>query len=304
MSASVVSNSKIPAPAAIIRRSYLFIDAQHGLGNRMRALASAACIADATDRQLVVIWRRDHHCQADMVDVFDYAGPVVADDSDDVMRDSAAKVYNYMEIEPGAQFQEPVLPDPQRFASQHIYIRSAYTLNSPYYSWEHEDRFLHGLRPSQPVLDLLKQVPFPSDVSAHIRMATGDGFDHLSWEAPENWPAIRHEELKLWRAQSHVSAFITRLDALVAEGACDSLFVACDLPETYVTLQERYGDRLRNLPRDLYDRSCAQAQYALADMMLLARSKRFLASSGSSFSDVARRLAPRGCQFEQSGVDF
>jgi hypothetical protein len=40
------------------------------------------------------------------------------------------------------------------------------------------------------------------------------------------------------------------------------------------------------LPRNLYDRSAQQLQYALADMLLLALSRRFLGSVGSSFSDV------------------
>ncbi len=304
LGASKTFSHRLPAPSAVSRRPYLFIDAQHGLGNRMRAIASASCIADATNRQLVVIWRPDHHCQAEMLELFDFSGPVISDCAAELMRRQSSKIYNYMEIEAGAQFEEPILPDPSELQFGHVYVRSAYSLVSPYSSWQVEDRFLKTLRPSAAVHDLVHQVEHPSSVSAHIRMATGNGFDHLSWESPKNWPKNRHDELIEWRAKSHVSKFTARLDTLITEGACDSLFVACDLPETYALLQDRYGNRLRFLSRTLFDRSAEQAQYALADMILLSRTNLFLASSWSSFSDVARRLAHQGCRFEQSGTEF
>ena len=52
-----------PSPA-------LFIEPFHGLGNRLRALQSAAEVAVATGRQLHVVWRRDEHIDATFWQLF------------------------------------------------------------------------------------------------------------------------------------------------------------------------------------------------------------------------------------------
>ena len=287
------------------RQPCLFIDAQHGLCNRLRAMSSGWSVAKATGRQLVVVWVPDHHCQARISDLLDYDGPVIEDAAQaSLFRAGAGRVYNYMEIEEGSVFQEPILPDAAHYAGQDVYVRSAYSLTSPHIDMDEEQRFLRGLHPTAQVLDLVRSVAHPNQVAAHIRMATGEAFDHMSFEAPANWPAHRHAELTEWRAKSNVWKFVARLDALVAQGRADSIFVATDLAQTYEILKDRYGGRLRYLERDTFDRSAAQLVYALADLLLLTSAQRFLASSWSSFSDVAQRLALPGRLVERSGYDF
>ncbi|MEO1704742.1 MAG: hypothetical protein AAFR50_05310 [Pseudomonadota bacterium] len=280
---------------------FLFIDAQHGLGNRLRAMASAAAIARVTGRDLVVIWRPDHHCDCELSDVINYPGPVINDTSADLARRGASQVYNYMEVEDGAVFEEPILPEK---TDGDVYIRSAYTLVSPHLRHANEQTFLMSLRPSSAVRTLLSQVPHSFEVAVHIRMGTGEAYDHLSYEAPDNWPAYRHAELLKWRSRSHVSRFVQRVDALVEEGRCERLFLAADLPEIYEAFQDRYGDRVATLPRNDYDRSARQIVHGFADMLLLAMGDLFLASSYSSFSDLAQRFAPPGRLRERSGVEF
>lgn len=290
---------KLEIPA----RPRLFIEVQHGLCNRLRAMASGAAIAEATGRELVVIWRPDHHCQCDISDLLDYPGAVISDDTADLCRRFSARVHNYMEIESGAVFEEPVLaqtPDP----GGDVYVKSAYSLVSPHADFEAEQRFLRSLVASAAVQDLVNTVRHPNDVALHIRMATGPAFDHLSYESPENWPEDRHAEMLHWRAKSQPAVFEARLDALIAAGEVETVFLAADLPQTYDRFQARYGDRLAYLPRQLYDRSARQLQYALADLLLLTQAKRLLASNWSSFSDVAQRLAYPGRPAEQSGKDF
>ncbi|MEL6451591.1 MAG: hypothetical protein AAFQ19_10035 [Pseudomonadota bacterium] len=285
-------------------RARLFIDVQHGLANRMRAMISAASVAQRTDRDLVVIWRPDHHCNSTLRDLFVYPGPVIEDDTADLFRRSAAVEYNYVEIEPGAKFLEPILPDMGKWAGQDVYVRSPETLRSPHRVFEDEQDFLRKLVPSQAVLNLVSSVRHPNDVAIHVRMSTGPGFDHLSFEAPSNWPAERHAELTYWRQKSTAAAFMARLDRLIAEGRADTVFLAADLASTYDLFAERYGARVNWLARADYDRSVRQLQYALADMILLAHANLFLASTWSSFSDMAQRLARPGRLIEQSGEDF
>lgn len=280
----------------------LFIDAQHGLCNRLRVIASGAAIARATGRELVVVWVPDAHCEGLISDVLSYSGPVLSTaQAAAEARHQSAQALSYLEIEPGAVPGWPVLEQP---VAGDVYVRSADRLVSPHRSLAAEQAFLRGLRPSAAVQSLIARVPHPSQLSLHIRMGTGPGFDHLPWEAPSNWPPERHAELVAWREKSHLRHFVARLDALVGTGQAETIFVAADLPETYAALTERYGPRLRYLPRDLYDRSARQLQFAMADLLLLTAAERFLASTWSSFSDIARRLARTGWMVEQSGRDF
>lgn len=287
-----------------LRRPWLVIDVQHGLGNRLRAMASAASIAARTDRELVVLWRPDHHCDCRLSDLLDYSGAVIEADPGDTLRAAADLAYSYMEIEPGSDYGAPILPDAAAAAGKTVYIRSAYTLTSPHRRMEDEQVFLKALRPSAPVRALIAGVRHPNQVAAHVRMGTGPEFDHLSYESPANWPAERHRELAEWRRKSHADRFIARIGQLIDEGRCETLFLAADLPETYARFQDRFGARVACLDRNRFDRSAGQLQHALADMLLLTAAERFLASTWSSFSDLAQRLARPGRPFERSGHDF
>lgn len=283
----------------------VFIDAQHGLSNRLRAIASAASIAERTGRELVVIWTPDHHCDADMADVLDLDVPVITDRAiADLCHRFAPHRYNYMEIEPGASFGEPVLTDPEAISRGDVYIRSAYTLSGPHVDPALELRFLRRLVPAAPVLELIDTITGRFDVSMHIRVATGGDFDHLPQESPANWPAHRHAELTYWRGLSQPDRFLTRLGALVAAGEAERVFLAADVPATYDQAQALFGSRIVTLPRLLFDRSRRQVQYGFADLLLLTDARRFLASSYSSFSDLAIRLGRPGQRVERSGHDF
>lgn len=287
-----------------LNRPCLFIDVQHGLCNRLRAMASAASVAQTTGRDLVVIWRTDAHCEARIGDLLNYPGAVVETDVADDLRAGAGLVYNYMEIEPGSCFEAPILAGEDAGWRGDVYVRSAYPLKGPHVDFAAEQAFLHRLRPSQPVLDLVAGQPRRFDVAAHIRMAGGAAYEHLPYESLDNWPEHRHRELAEWRRKSHRDHFVQRLDGLVAAGLADSIFLAADLPETYEVLADRYAGRLRFLRRDLFDRSPRQLQYALADLLLLSAGARFLGSPWSSFTDVAQRLSRPTRPFEISGRDF
>lgn len=290
------------APVVRSPRRRLVIDTQHGLGNRLRALGSAAAVAQATDRELVVLWTPDHHCDCRLSDLFDTDLPVVehADDLPAALRASLRR-YNYMEIEPGALKDEPVDTD----RAEDILVRSAFVLRHPASHWQAENRLLQALSPAEAVRALVESVDLPANaIGAHVRMEAGAGLDHNSYDSAENWSAESHAAIHHWRAKSHYSAFIRRIDALLAEGGREHLFLATDLPENYRVFQQVYGERLRFLPRTLYDRSAEQIRYALADAILLSRCTWLLGSTWSSFSELAMRLATGYEKVEMSGTDF
>lgn len=301
--AQLARGADLSAPPHHVRHPWLVVDVQHGLCNRLRALASAAVIAQASGHRLVVAWQRDAHCEAGAADLLHLPWPVIEDPSEVALfRARAGRVWNYMEIEDGAAFNEPVTPGD--LAGRNAYLRSAYVLAGPLADHDAETQVLRDLRPVAAVRDMVRSLPGPFDVALHVRMGTGPAFDHLAYEGPQNWPADRHAELTEWRQKSDVARFVAVLDRMVAAGEAGRIFAAADLPATYAVLAERYGARLHFLARDLYDRSPRQLQYALADLILLTRAPVFLASHFSSFSDVAQRLARPGRRMLSSGLDF
>ncbi|MEM9128168.1 MAG: hypothetical protein AAGA97_00340 [Pseudomonadota bacterium] len=298
-----MTSASLATPARIGCKPWLVIDVQHGLSNRLRAIASAATIARHTDRALVVLWHPDHHCNCKISDLLDYPGAVIEDDPGGVIRDDLDIVYSYMEVDEGHCYEKPILTDPAS-AGKSVFIRSAYSLISPHSRPDEERHFLKSLTPAEPVRDLIAPIRRPNQVAAHIRMGTGAGFNHLSYEAPDNWPAYRHADMTEWRIKSHDRHFMARVETLIERGECDTLFLAADLKETYERFITRFGDRIAWLERDLFDRSTRQLQYALADMILLTAADRFLSSTSSSFSDLAKQLARPGRRTERSGIDF
>jgi hypothetical protein len=300
LNTGVIEHLSLSAPATWVPRPRLYMDAQHGLGNRLRAIGSAAAIAAASDRELVIVWQPDDHCDGRFSDLFDYDGAVVETRFVEAAGDQGCDLYNYMTAEAGAEKDALIHLD----TSRDIYARAAFVLNSPHSSWEAENRFLQNLTPVGPVRALVASVRHPNDLSAHVRMEAGAGLDHNTYDRPENWRQEDHALIHEWRAKSHFSHFLRRIDALIAEGRAERIFLAADLPETYAEFQQRYGDRLAWLPRSLYDRSTEQLHYALADAILLSQSPLLLGSTWSSFSELAMRLSPQKVLVEMSGRDF
>ena len=288
---------EIRASVSLLKRPKLFIDAQHGLGNRLRAIGSAAAIAQATDRELVIVWQPDDHCNCRFSDLFDYQGSVL--DASFIKESGDCDVHNYMAIEGG---KKGALIRAE--GARDIYARSAFVLNSAHSSWDAENRFIQALRPVEAVLALVNSVRNPNDVSVHVRMEGGRKDEHLPYENAANWTEEDHDLIDHWRAKSHFSHFMKRIDALIAEGAAEHIFIAADRPETYLKFLSAYNGRVAWLERSVYDRSAEQLRFSLADAILLSRAPLLLGSTWSSFSELARRLSPRGIKVEMSGNDF
>ncbi len=282
------------------QRYKFYIDAQHGLGNRLRAIGSAAAIAKATDRKLVIVWEPDHHCECRFSDLFDYDGEVIEASFVEGAEAKGMTVFNYMEIECGAEkdklISEEVVGD--------IYGRSAYVFQSPHSNWVIENEFIRSLKPSAQVEKLLKGFELSGCVGVHVRMEAGKGLDHNTYDDVSNWTEEGHEQLHYWRDKSHYSHFIKRIEQLMAEEDNLKLFLATDLPETYKIFQECFGEKCYLLKRDVYDRSKEQIIYAFADAILLSRCNRLLGSTWSSFSELAMRLSTTFSKIEMSGKDF
>jgi hypothetical protein len=281
----------------IVRRDKLYIDAQHGLGNRLRTIGSAACISEGTNRELIIVWRLDDHCNCRFEDLFEYNGEVI--DEMAIPDKSLSEVYNYMFVEGGEK--NKLIADN---SGKDIYIRSAFVLNSPHSNYDNENRFIQSLRPTSTILQLVNSVRHPNDLSVHIRMEGGEKYEHLPYEKSDNWSAEDHELISYWRLKSHYANFAKRIQQLIRKGRADKIFVAADNPEAYTELEAIFSDRIVWLQRNVYDRSSEQMQYALADAILLSKAPLLLGSSWSSFSELAQRLTRGWMRTEICGIDF
>lgn len=274
----------------------LFIEVQHGLGNRLRAMASAAAIARATERELVVIWTPDPHCEARLGDLIDWPGPVL----EGAHCPETTRFLSYMEAEPGAR-KDASLPIE---SGQDLWVRSAYVLNHPASTWAAENQELQRLRPAAAVRDLLRGFPEQFDIALHIRHEGAAGPTSARHDRVENWTADADALIRHGRLLSAPDRFSHRLRLLLKDRASASCFLAADQAETYAEFAATFGKRLHFLPRVSYDRSVGQLQHALADMLLLSRGRHLLCSNWSSFSEVALRLAQRLDRHETAGIDF
>ncbi len=296
--ATSFTESGPPIQPSTRRRRRLYIDAQHGLGNRLRAFASAAAIARRTDREIVLLWTPDHHCDCRFADLFEQDIAVI--ESPDQVPRSGIRRYSYMEIEPGARKDEPI----ELNTDDDVLVRSAYVLKHAASVWSDENAELRALRPVTQVAELVASVRVDGCIAAHVRMEAGKGLDHNSYDSVENWSPQSHKEIQFWRAKSNYSAFIKRIDQLFADDPKRCLFLATDLPENYDVFRRYYGERLKYLPRRVFDRSREQLVFALADALLLSRCEMMLGSTWSSFSELAMRMSTRFSKIEMSGKDF
>lgn len=276
----------------------LYVDAQHGLGNRLRAIGSAAAIAKGMNRELVIVWQPDHHCECRFSDLFNYDGLVIEDSSG--IDKALVHVYNYMEIEDGAEKDELI----DDVWGKDLYLRSAYVFNSPYSNWNSENEFIRSLIPTTEITTIVESVDVSNCIAAHVRMEAGAGLDHNTYDSIENWTEEGHQAIHFWREKSHYSHFIKRIDELFEQDSQVKLFLATDLPETYKVFEDYYGDRLSYLRRNDFDRSRDQIKYALADAILLSKCDKLLGSTWSSFSELATRLSKTYSEIEMSGSDF
>jgi len=262
----------------------VLIHAQHGLGNRLRAIASAASIAQAENKELAIIWEADEHCDCLMTDLFDYSGKLYSTLPAQLV--AKAKQYNYMPLEEGAIKDELITLEDNK----NTYIKSAYSLQHPGVSYDRDNQFLQQLTPSKAVADIVNSIDVSNCLGVHIRMEGGTGTDNHSYDSKELWGEEEHEKIQNWRDRSHFSAFSSVIDQTIAQEQLSGLFVATDLASTYESMKALHP-KMKYLERQHFDRSKDQLVYALADAILLSQCESFLGSTWSSFSELAKRLS-------------
>jgi hypothetical protein len=116
------------------RERFVIVNAKNGLGNRLRALASAMSVADYLGRPMLLIWARDAHLDCGIDQLFSRPLPFRVHEAEiphASLNRTLFQTFNYMRPEPGAVKDEEVHVD----ANRHLYFRSAFVMNHPWGDW-------------------------------------------------------------------------------------------------------------------------------------------------------------------------
>lgn len=288
----------------------------HGLGNRLRALASCMSFAKESNRELVVVWSPDSHIEAKFFDMF--KTPMVVLEKfpiewpfKHVEKWDAAwihfKFHNYMEMEgSGALKGEPIID----VANKHMYFKGAYIMeveNTELSNWDKDNSNLRSLEPTDDVSKMLKGIEgkgLGSDmvVGLHVRNKTLDR-DIKNVNFIKEYGSDATETMDMWRHKSGVHNFMKLMDSMIKQKPGVKFFVATDTFEVIDELKSKYGDdRILSFDRSCDDRDGTCVKFALADLYALSKCKSLYGSNWSSFTEAAMRLG--GVKALLAGQDF
>lgn len=300
---------------AIKNRNYkkynLYIEVQNGLGNRLRALASAFNIAKGSGRNLVLIWETNEHCEAKMPDLYDIGNLNELMELNNIQFKIEEKrldnydyyisedtIYNYMlDSQKNTYIDDSVQKD--------IYIISACCLVNKHVTWQKECEFLRNLKVSMEVQAQLnifatkiKPNKIEDCIGVHIRMHQwGKSYENIS-----NYTEEAKKSIEKWRSASNWQVFLQEIKKILSVNPGQKFFLCCDNETAYSELTKILPNTFIQTDKIVFDRSKIQVQNAVVDLVLLSRTKEILGSNWSTFTEIAYRLS--GKKLRMAGKDF
>lgn len=280
----------------------LAVEVYHGLGNRLRALASAAAIAKRFHFVLVLVWKADIHANTEIENIFSYwpASITTSANIDEISPPfrKNAKVYDFLVRKVDVDLQ----------THRHIYVKSPFIIDSvPTLTGHEVDDVLRSLKVSRAVQTIIdEQAVHLGDsqfLGVHVRML---------WDKSKDVPGITHEAnhsdkgmdamgpSDVYRKRCHASYFIPHIQSGLAKmESTAKVYVASDSQEAIMTLVSTFGsERVLHthvsIARDCFGehrRETRCLQIAMAEFKLLSLSERLLISTWSSASDFVTRLS-------------
>lgn len=291
---------------------WVVVHVMNGLGNRLRVLASGLAFARKTNRVPLIVWEKSVHFGAFFGDIFNQTSasfavipswslnwPLTGYEQYDVTwKDVVA--YNYMH----SNGTGVIIKDDKE---KNIYFRSASIMKTDgLTSWESENAELRKLRVHGYITGLASAVTksgFKHVCGVHIRNRSLDE-DIIGVE--DNRKMYEKEDAALldkWRAVTTYVNFVDKMDSLLKEGEVRRFFVASDTLGVLQKVQDIFGkDKVEFIERTCEDRSGKCEQYAMADVLVLSKTRMLLGSTWSSFTEAVMRMG--GPKALMAGTDF
>lgn len=290
----------------------LFAHLMHGLGNRLRALASAMSFAKETDRELVVVWETDAHIAAKFTDLFQDELVVMTrfkprwpfrdyDKWDKAWL--SFEFFNYMEMEgDGAVKGQLIVDQPDK----HIYFKSAYVMEADegLTSWDRDNAMLRSLEPVQAVVDMIKQHEnegLEEMIGVHIRDRTLER-DIKNVNFGTEYGDAASKEMEYWRRKSSYKTFIAEMHHQLGKDPTVKFYLATDTVEVMDKLEAEFPGKIVYTRRNCDGRDGYCVRFALVDVICLSRTKELIGSNWSSFTEAASRFG--GKKARLAGKDF
>lgn len=287
-----------------IRQNAMIVEPYHGLGNRLRAYASAAALARKTGRSLIVVWIPDQHVNATMSDLFDTADISVFDYPITGALSVFPQVLSYDYNAVGRK--DEVLRDSTNLP---IYVRSAYVLQSETFVSEADiSEEIRALKPSDPVKWNIRKLEAKLStvqgelIGVHIRMNTDiyrdvPGIQKIEPRSPAS--AARMGPVISERSRCHFTAFIPHMDEKLRNNPFATFFVASDTSCAIVSLISNFPGKILSTDleqlafcegSDSRGKSCLQV--CLAELLVLGGNvSSLILSEWSSASELIQRLS-------------
>lgn len=294
-------------------RRILFAHVQHGLGNRLRALASAMAFANNTKRVLVVIWEPDAHISAKFSDLFETDLPVMTkfkpswpfknhEKFDGAWRSILS--FNYQEVEGHGAVKDAFIAN---IEDKHMYFKSSCIMNtdSALSNWELDSVMLRSLRPVKEVLDQVHifETGFglAGRIGVHIRDRTLQrDIDNVNFVS--EYGEKPSATMDYWRRKSSYKTFAAEMRKLVHEDPSSKFYVAADTKEVLQYFVKEFPGKILYAKRDCDGRDGHCVRFALIDILALSKTKSLLGSNWSSFTEAAERFG--GLKARLAGQDF
>jgi hypothetical protein len=293
----------------------LYVKPEFGLGNRFRALAYGAALAQATQRRLVVVWVRDEHMHAALPDLFTPPREWEVTERDVKSSLPVGRTLFYDHIEDGGTWR--VIQDQM---GVDIYVRSAFLFRSVTNIQIGEIRkwfqlFVERANPSIKKeishFNLQHSAVSQHRIGVHIRAQNDLTIDVPHKVTRRNSILPTGAEIVLQkRKMCTLATFSKQISSQMSVHPSAVFLVAADKYEILVQLKQKFGARILSLnatqsilcARRARDRRCVL--HAFAEMVLLSKSASIIYSHWSSFSEVIIHLTPStehlsGCAVEK-----
>lgn len=291
----------------------LFAHVQHGLGNRLRAFASAMAFAKHTNRVLVLIWETDAHISAQFSDLFETDLPVITKFkpswpfTEHFKFDKSWRMilgYNYMEVEGNGAVKDAHISDDQ---NMHIYFKSSSIMKTDdkLSNWELDNDMLRSLKPVKLITDkvnhLQQNFNLSQRIGVHIRDRTlARDIDHVNFSTEYGVKASA--TMDYWRHKSSHKVFAAEMRKLVQKDPSATFYVATDTTGVTKYFEKEFPGKILYTARDCDGRDGHCVRFALVDILALSKTKSLYGSNWSSFTEAAERFG--GLKAKLAGQDF